>query len=164
MARIAEVQAGVGDAVTARLTFTLALQAADALREHPGGLWWDALGKIAQSQARAGDIEGALRTVKAITGFAPGDKGDALIVIAKAQAEHGDIKGAIQTAASHSWALRAVASTQAKAGDVAGVLSWAAKVNSPDAKAFVLLGAAEGILSRSEPECCRDPLEREDED
>lgn len=164
IAEIGEAQAESGDAANARLTLTLALQAADALRGHPGGLWWDALGKIAQSQARAGDIEGALRTLKAITGFAPLDKEDALIVIAKVQAERGDIKGAIQTAASDPWALRAVASTQAKAGDVAGVLSWAANVNSPDAKAFGLLGAAEGILSRSEPKCCRDPLESDDED
>lgn len=60
--------------------------------------------------------------------------------------------------------LRAVATVQAKAGDVAGVLLWAAKENSPDAKAFALLGTAEGILMRSVPRCCRSPLDSGDED
>lgn len=100
MADIAEAQAELGEAATARLTLTQALQATDALRGVPGGLRGDALGRIAQAQARTGDIEGALRTVKAITGFAPSDKGDALLVIARVQAEGGDVKAALQTAAS----------------------------------------------------------------
>jgi hypothetical protein len=57
---ITEAQADLGDAATARLTLTQALQAADA------GAFSEAFLRIAQVQAKAGDIDGALRTVKAL--------------------------------------------------------------------------------------------------
>jgi hypothetical protein len=86
---------------------------------------------IAQAQANAGDVRGAVQTAAALSG---GDvkKASALDYIAVAQAEGGDMGGARQTAANIKdnslkiGALHEIVRVQAKSGDVKGALQTAA--------------------------------------
>ncbi len=75
------------------------------------------LGSIAQAQAKAGDVPGALETAAIIPDSSR--KADAL----------GD-----------------VAQAQAQAGDVQGALAWTAKLSSDAEKTRALLGIAQAML------------------
>jgi actin-like ATPase involved in cell morphogenesis len=83
-----------------------------------------ALRSIAQSQAKAGDVVGAMATLKAVK-----DRDFTLANIAKTQANGGDIRGAVITAkaiADSYWqghTLGEIAALQVKQGDITGAIS-----------------------------------------
>jgi tetratricopeptide (TPR) repeat protein len=152
----------------AEATLREALPIADTLDERrvPGRN--EALGIIAAAQAKAGDVEGALRTAASVENVkdetlrqTAGDaKALVLLDIAAAQAEVGDVKGALKTAEGikHSFeipsfkvsALARIAIAQAKAGDRAGaehtfrqaletINAFRQRIRTPDEK-FLLGG------------------------
>jgi hypothetical protein len=101
------------------------------------------LAAIAESQAKAGDAQGArlsfasaLESARAISH--EWARAEALVAIAESQAKAGDTQGALESARaiSDKWgaraeALRAIAESQAKAGDAQGArLSFATALES----------------------------------
>ncbi len=111
-----------------------------AATETGGGFKDFALGIIAETQVRDGDLAGAQRTVASCQ-----EKGDAVCRMARAMSETGDVNGALRMVAEirstgfqafdpRAGAWSEIAEAQAKAGDVAGALHTvsAIDVNSPN--------------------------------
>jgi tetratricopeptide (TPR) repeat protein len=122
---------------------------------------WDSgvLRRIVRDQAEAKDINGAVETAGKID--FPFEKALAYVEIAQVQARAGDRKGAAKTFAQvlefegavpevpfRTWLLRALASAQTEAGQGKAAQAWIAKLQSPNAKAWALVGLAEGIAKQ----------------
>ena len=94
--------------------------------------FYEAMANIAQTQARHGDILGALQTARSIPDAA--GRSQAAARIAAVQAEQGDIDGALATARrvevpyGDLEALVAIARSKAGAGDFAGALEIASEL------------------------------------
>ena len=129
LANMAENQTKEGDRAAAAETFRLARLAATSIQDEKD--LSKALSAIAQAQARAGDIKGALQTVASLP--SENSRAVALITIAEAQAKGGDRAGAaetfrlalqaaatIQDAPNKFYAFGEIAQAQAKSGDRAG--------------------------------------------
>jgi hypothetical protein len=108
-----------------------------------------ALREIAQIQAKAGDMRGALETAATIEDTS--SKASALGAIAEAQVKAGDHAGAVMTRAQaqqaaaaienadrEADALRRIADAQATAGDVRGALKTATTIENAFKKADAL--------------------------
>ena len=131
LSKIAHLQAKIGDGAAAKTTFAFAkrtakqISGASSLFSHRNY----SLSDIAETQAKAGDTDGALQTARLIDD-AP-DRARALSRIAETQAKAGDTDGALQTARliddvlDRARALSRIAETQAKAGDADGALQTA---------------------------------------
>lgn len=157
----AQGKAGRGDA--AAQTLREALTAARAIgpranfiNDDPTGNADRAFRDIALAQAETGDAEGARATVAGRGSDAW--KSETLAAVAPIQARLGDIPGALATARSITEPSRAgeayssVASVEARSGGAESALSWASRLDSPAAKAFALIGIAEGLAARSAAE------------
>ena len=144
---IAAAQAGSGNVKEARETFQLINQEGNKVR---------VLHRIAVSQARAGDIQGAFDTLVTIQEDKLGIERAKQDVIAPLS-ETGDITRALQLASTllvnveKAKALRVIARAHAKKAQPREVLAWIHQETAPLPKAYALLGAAEGILERTDP-------------
>ena len=114
---------------------------------------------IAEGQAKAGDVEGALRTAERISnGYI---RGSAFEEIAEAQTEAGDIEGARRTllaavataeriplayGSNRTSFLESIALAQAKAGDVEGALRTAERVPEANGRAKALARIAIALV------------------
>ena len=125
---IAKIQAETGDIAEA---FSTVRSIGD-----DGWQAW-ALANIAAEQAKAGDSDGAARSMAEALSAARSSgwrQASALADIAGAQAKAGDIAGALSTARSmgdadnRADALSRIAEAQAEAGDIAGALSTARSI------------------------------------
>jgi hypothetical protein len=87
---------------------------------------------IALTQAKAGDVSGALKTVSQIRG--EWKKAWTYRRIAVTQAEAGDVSGAMKTVSqirdkrAKAWTYRDIAVVQANAGDVSGAMKTASQI------------------------------------
>jgi hypothetical protein len=82
--------------------------------------------EIAQMQARASDLNGAAKMFDQVLGF----------------------EGRVPEVPFGVWLLRALASAQAEAGEEKAAQAWIAKLQSPNRKAWALVGLAEGIAKQ----------------
>ena len=131
LSKIAHLQAKIGDGAAAKTTFAFAKRTAKQISD-ASSLFSRrnySLSDIAETQAKAGDTDGALQTARLIDD-AP-DRARALSGIAETQAKAGDADEALQTARliddalDRARALSGIAETQAKAGDADGALQTA---------------------------------------
>jgi hypothetical protein len=121
---------------------------------------FDVLGTIATTQARIGDVAGALKTAGRIKVDGYSGRSEATetyAVIIGAQMKENDFAGALKTLESipldnypslndrREQVMSAIAKAQVKAGDAAAVLAWSMKQPSPESKLFALQALAEGI-------------------
>jgi hypothetical protein len=145
-------QARGGDLKAARKTFQEAADLILAADEQDRHLHYH---NLASAQGLAGDVAGALHTVKEFLK----DQPIALVNVAYAQAQAGDVKGALLTGSrlrgSDEWwhgnLLRGIAKVQAERGGARAALAWAtAELPSPFERANALLGVAEGLAARAE--------------
>ena len=78
-------------------------------------------------------------------------KSEVLAGVVDIQVRRGDFAGAVVTARAISRAdiageaRNSIAARQARAGDAAPALEWASHLETPDQKAFAVIGIAEGI-------------------
>src|SRR5215472_8313573 len=114
---------------------------------------------IVRNQAAANDLKGAIETAGNIdVAF---ERALAYVEIAQVQARAGDRKGAAKTfdqvlgfegmvpeVPFRVWLLRALASAQGEAGEEKAAQTWIAKLQSPNGKAWALVGLAEGIAEQ----------------
>jgi len=115
---------------------------------------------VARVKLECGDIQGAIETVRLQPN--PSDISYSIAELAKEAARGGDYHSALSLASQvvirkiyfeydyRAEALREIARAEAKSGDIQGVLVWARKEDWPFGKASAYLGAAEGLLDRSE--------------
>lgn len=112
------------------------------------------LQRLAKVQAAAGDTAEAERTAKTISVFdaLSHSRASAYAAIAAARARAGDRRGAISAAVltfdvkQRAVSFRAVAMAQVKTGHWQGADKWAEQLQDSTVKAYVFLGAAEGLL------------------
>ena len=131
LSKIAHLQAKIGDGAAAKTTFAFAKRTAKQISDASSLISHRnySLSDIAETQAKAGDTDGALQTAKLIDDAS--DRARALSRIAETQAKAGDPDGALQTARlindvfGRARALSRIAETQAKAGDADGALQTA---------------------------------------
>jgi RNA polymerase sigma factor (sigma-70 family) len=104
--------------------------------------------EVTLAQADTGDVPGALETIRS---HGSDDwKSEALAGVVDIQARRGDFAGAVLTARAISRsdlageARYSIAGRQARERDPATALAWASHLDSPDQKAFALVGIAEG--------------------
>src|SRR5262249_37163632 len=110
-----------------------------------------ALHVLASLQARAKDVEGALKTASRMK-----KEGITYPNIAHEQAKAGDVKGALATVKEHlpesGWwhdkTLQGIASVQTERGEEKEALAWARLLSSPTARGSALLGVAQGLVKR----------------
>ncbi len=146
-------QAKAGDRKDARASFERADRLIGQLQYESNGRMKQAI-DLATVRAFAGDDDGALQTAK--TYFPKNDLGYANI--AYCQAKAGDFKGALKIAEqfkdSDWWKLNIVQATaehQAQRGEAKAAREWIGRLDSHLARAYALMGAAEGILSATTP-------------
>jgi RNA polymerase sigma factor (sigma-70 family) len=125
LVRIAQAQARAGAGEAARKTLQEARAAADAIKDLRAHM---AFREIAETYARLGDFEDALRTAGALKSELARDQ--ILLLIAGHQASTGDLAGARKVMAAMTTdqkddALAAIAGAQARAGDVKAALETA---------------------------------------
>ena len=128
---IAHLQAKIGDGGAAKTTFAFAKRTAKQIVDASSSFSSRnySLSDIAETQAKAGNPDGALQTARLIDDAS--DRAGALSKIAEAQAKAGDPDGALQTARliddafDRDRALSKIAETQVKAGDPDGALQIA---------------------------------------
>jgi hypothetical protein len=109
---------------------------------------------LATVRAGAGDHEGALQTAETyIPKYTLGHAN-----IAHLQAKAGDFKGALKIAEklkdSDWWKLnilQVTAKLQAERGGAKAAREWIGRLDSPLARAYALMGAAEGIVPATRP-------------
>ncbi|MEE9233962.1 MAG: tetratricopeptide repeat protein [Candidatus Acidoferrales bacterium] len=120
-----------GDPTGAGAIFVQAFELADNMPESSYVGWKreDYLVEVATAQAKAGDFDAALQTLRSANAR--------MLVYAQT--------------------LREIATQQAKAGDATAAAAWARLEGDPMARAAALLGVAEGILERLEEEAKSDP-------
>lgn len=126
----------------------------------------DVLQAIARIQVLAGNRNGAAKTLAEAVPFVIAaheqDKNahrwsSALPNLVEQQAEMGDLDGAwaslgLVDDGDRKWVVERASSALSKAGDIQGALAWADRQFSPRDRALALVGAAEGILERSDSE------------
>ncbi len=135
--QIADAQVEAGELAGARQTLATAIQTLDRLKDGPHeNDKNDILREIALVQAKAGDLEAAIRTSELIQ--VDSWKGQVQKTIAaaqvKAEAESGDIASALQAANRISKAESSPLLTiiQAKAGDIAGAQKTTERLDGRD--------------------------------
>jgi len=108
----------------------------------------EVLGAVAEAQAAAGDVAGALLTVD--WAILDGSwRFQSLRAVAEVQAAAGDVVGALETVSAiedvdrRSLALGAVAEVQTAAGDVAGALETVSAIEDVDRRSLALRAVAE---------------------
>ena len=105
--------------------------------------------EVVLAQAETGDMPGALETIR--SRGSDNWKSEVLAGVVDIQVRRGDFAGALVTARGISRAdlageaRKSIAVHQAREGDAAPALEWASHLDSPDQKAFALIGIAEGI-------------------
>src|SRR5262249_25585061 len=118
--------------------------------------------KLAETQARIGDLDAALKTVSEIgsDGFGKFTRKSTVEQIIAARLEAGDVTGARRTADlipdsdlmfqdDKTNLLEQIARYQAEHGDAAATLEWATKQSSPKGKLQLVRALADGIAARS---------------
>ncbi len=157
---LARAQVKAGDAASARATLgeTLAFARGIGPRAHtinddPVRNADTVLRELALAQAEAGDAKGAIATVAGRGSDTW--KSEVLGAIAPIQARQGDIAGALATARSITAAGHAgkayceIAAIQSRANGAEAALAWAARLEPPAARAYALIGIADGVAARS---------------
>ncbi len=159
MVALARAQVKVGNAPAAQatldeaLTHTRGTGPRPKVVNDPYGATANVLRELTLAQAEAGDAKGALPTV-ASRGSEPW-KSEVLAAIAPIQARQGDIPGALATARSITEPAHAggayceIAAIQARANGAEAALAWAARLEPPAARAYALIGIADGVAARS---------------
>jgi RNA polymerase sigma factor (sigma-70 family) len=156
---LARAELKAGDATAARATLRNATTRAgnvgarrNMINDDPAGNADEVFREVVKAQAEAGDVKGAVATVSGRGSVAW--KSEVLAAIAPIQARQGDIPGALVTAGSIPEPARSgeaygeIASIQARAGGAEPVLAWAARLEPPAARAFAMIGLAEGVSAR----------------
>jgi tetratricopeptide (TPR) repeat protein len=145
-------QAEAGDRKAARASFERAERLIG--QEQDEGQRMGQAVNLATVRSGAGDYEGALQTAE--TYFPKYTLGHANI--AHLQAKAGDFKGALKIAEklkdSDWWKLNILQLTaeyQAQRGEAKAAREWIGRLDSPLARAYALLGAAEGSLPATTP-------------
>jgi RNA polymerase sigma factor (sigma-70 family) len=111
--------------------------------------------RIAQQQAKLGDVKEGLRTAERIP--TDNERDIALAALAPAQAKAGNVKAALETVAqikSEIWkglVLEDLVQAQMKAGDERGALAVVAQQTSPALKAHALVGVALASTKQKAP-------------
>lgn len=171
LASIAELHAMLGDQAASEKTFQQALEAAGSVGpvypEEDIAARVFSLESIATAKARTGDAEGALEvtaTIEELASTTPAvfshmhTRVRVHRLIGEYQATKGDEEAAAKAfreahratsrvpTESRASQLYYIAAAQARAGDVNGALAWATGESSPPAKAYALIGVAEGML------------------
>jgi RNA polymerase sigma factor (sigma-70 family) len=152
LGRIAVLHARAGQRDAARRTLRKALHAEardvgqDRAQHRDNRLWI-----IAEYQAEAGDVKGALKTIEGVSEI---NQTAALRHVALAQARRGDITGALATVGTmqpvrdvdpfRDEALRHIAILQADAGDIKGALRTAEGLDGMADKALALAAIVRG--------------------
>ena len=164
MAEVANRQTVAGNKAAAKETCREALQMAGSISNPVGKAM--GLGFVSKAQAKAGDIEGALKTAHVIAeleakGGGVGFCCSALAEIGLIQARGKDLEGANKTfALALKIALgnklttvrdfEEVASAQAMAADDQNAIAWTTKLDSPRGRTYALLGVANGLIKREQ--------------
>jgi tetratricopeptide (TPR) repeat protein len=156
---LARAQLKVGDTKAARATLDDAVARAGAvgpqrnvINDNPAANRERALREIALALAEAGDAKKALG-LDAARG-SDSWKAEVRAAIAPIQARLGDIPDALATARSVTEPGRAgeayteIAAIQARTSGAEPVLAWAKELEPPAARAFALIGLAEGLGTR----------------
>jgi hypothetical protein len=111
------------------------------------------LSHLAEAQAKAGDVDGAVRAIAQISNES--SRNDASVRVGIVQASKGDLKGARRTAgpafassSSNDEVYKKLATAAAKtvAGDE--IQAWAEARDTPRQRYLIYLGAASGLLNR----------------
>jgi RNA polymerase sigma factor (sigma-70 family) len=113
---------------------------------------------IAEYQVKAGDLKGAMKTIKGVSEM---NQTAALRHVALAQARRGDIKGALATVGTmqpvrdhdpfRDEALRHIAILQADAGDIQGALRTVEGLEAMADKALALAAIVRGHVKAGDP-------------
>jgi hypothetical protein len=164
LASLSRAQAKSGDIAAARATLREAQSLArevgpipNLINDNPVENANRVFHEVVLSQAETGDVAGALETIK--SRGSDDWKSEALAGVVDIQLRQRDFTGALVTARAISRAdiageaQNSIAARQAREGNVAPALEWAAlewasHLESPDQKAFALIGIAEGIALR----------------
>jgi hypothetical protein len=159
LAALARAQLKAGDMKAVRATLDDARARAGAvgpqrnvINDNPAANSERALWEVALASAEAGDAKQALGLVAARG--SDSWKAEVRAAIAPIQARLGDVPGALATAGMVSEpgrageAYREIAAIQARTSGAGPVLAWANRLESPAARAFALIGLAEGLAAR----------------
>jgi hypothetical protein len=155
LASLARAQAKSGDNAAARATLREALSLAsevgpipNLINDNPVANSNRVFREVALAQAETGDEPGALETIR--SRGSDDWKSEVLAGVADIQARRDDFAGALVTARAilradlAGEARNSIAARQARKGDTTPALEWASHLESPDQKAFALIGIAEG--------------------
>ena len=119
---------------------------------------------LAQTQARIGELDAALKTLADMSGsgFGKFARNNTIEQIVAARLDAGDVPGARRAvdvipdsdamfASEKAKLLERIAKKQAETGDPSSVLEWVGHQQVPDTKLKMLRGLADGIAQRLEP-------------
>jgi beta-lactamase regulating signal transducer with metallopeptidase domain/tetratricopeptide (TPR) repeat protein len=163
---IAEARVKANDRAAAEAALRQAAEAADRIgpRADIGNFdaaWHRSIAyrRIAETQAKLGDFDAALRTLRDRVGDEFSERANGLNEVVDLQIAAGDLKGALRTtralkidAFRAGVSAEAVARAQAKAGDAAGVLAWSESLAPPYVQARALVGMIRGLAERKQAE------------
>jgi hypothetical protein len=156
LASLSRAQAKSNDIAAARASLRAALQLArevgpipNLINDNPAANADRVFREVALAQADTDDVPGALETIR--SRGSDNWKSDALAGVVDIQVRLGEFRGAVVTASAiplpdiAGEARYSIAARQARERDAAAALEWASHLESPDQKAFALVGIADGI-------------------